>query len=339
MVTMHDVARACGVSTTTVSNAFNRPDQLSPALRERILGRATAMGYLGPHLAGRALRGGTSNAYGVVFMDRLANAFEDEFKTRWLAGFSEALAPVGANLVLMNVPADRDAAANALRRTIVDGVAVTWAHHPIMQLAREHGLAVVASGMAGPSWVSVDEYAAGMAVAEHVRSLGRTRVAVIAGPCAQPAGSVHAMTWAEYLSEEQPHEPWERLHGVVEGLEGTLTTIIQAPRWSREAGREAAGLALRGPRRPTALVCLSDALAAGALDVLVERGLRAGRDVSVTGFDGTPLAAELGITTVDCHARDQGRASAELLLHPRARRRRVTVPHELVVRASSGAGR
>ncbi|WP_027482021.1 LacI family DNA-binding transcriptional regulator, partial [Deinococcus pimensis] len=58
--TLKDVAREVGVSPATVSNAYNRPDQLSPALRERILETARELGYSGPDPLARGLRRGRS---------------------------------------------------------------------------------------------------------------------------------------------------------------------------------------------------------------------------------------------------------------------------------------
>lgn len=61
-VTMKDVADVMGVSVMTVSNAFNRPDQLSGELRDRILNRARKMGYGAPNAAARNLRQGAPTA-------------------------------------------------------------------------------------------------------------------------------------------------------------------------------------------------------------------------------------------------------------------------------------
>src|SRR5690606_15196041 len=60
-VTIKDVAAALDVAQSTVSNAYNRPDQLSAELRERVLATAEAMGYQGPDPAARSLRRGVSN--------------------------------------------------------------------------------------------------------------------------------------------------------------------------------------------------------------------------------------------------------------------------------------
>ena len=71
------VARAVGVSPSTVSNAFNRPERLSPALRERVLRAAAELGYGGPDPVARSLRSGRAGAIGVVFRRRLADAFDE----------------------------------------------------------------------------------------------------------------------------------------------------------------------------------------------------------------------------------------------------------------------
>ena len=71
------VARAAGVSASTVSNAFNRPERLSPDLRERVLRAAAELGYGGPDPVARSLRSGRAGAIGVVFRKPLAEAFDD----------------------------------------------------------------------------------------------------------------------------------------------------------------------------------------------------------------------------------------------------------------------
>ena len=90
-VTMKDVAQVVGVSTMTVSNAFNRPDQLSADLRERILDRAAKMGYSGPDATARLLRSGRTNTFGVIFKEKLSYAFADPFTATWLTAFSQVM--------------------------------------------------------------------------------------------------------------------------------------------------------------------------------------------------------------------------------------------------------
>jgi DNA-binding LacI/PurR family transcriptional regulator len=90
-ITVKTLAAALGVSPATVSNAYNRPDQLSPQLRERILATAEEIGYPGPDAAGRTLRMGRAEAVGVLLTERLSYAFSDPFAIEFLTGLSEVV--------------------------------------------------------------------------------------------------------------------------------------------------------------------------------------------------------------------------------------------------------
>ena len=104
------------------------------------------------------------------------------------------------------------------------------------------------------------------------------------------------------------------------------------------AGQEAAAHALDRLDRSTDILTTSDVLALGVLDALEDRGLQAGRDVSVTGFDDIPEAGQAGLTTIRQPSYERGRISGEMLLDPpedpQARRR--VLPTTLVVRKTTG---
>jgi Periplasmic binding protein-like domain len=126
------------------------------------------------------------------------------------------------------------------------------------------------------------------------------------------------------------------VRGLIEGLGRVRPTLLAAGGNSRESGRRAAGSALDRQNRPTALICLSDVLALGALDAMSDRGLVAGRDLSVTGFDDLPDALRAGLTTVHQPIVDKGRLVGELLLDPDRQPRRIMLDHSLVIRSSTG---
>src|SRR3712207_9570904 len=75
--TLTRVARELGVSPMTVSNAYNRPDQLSAALRERVFETARRLGCAGPDLVARSLRRKKTNVVGVLYSNPLSYAFDD----------------------------------------------------------------------------------------------------------------------------------------------------------------------------------------------------------------------------------------------------------------------
>ncbi|HYN95525.1 MAG TPA: substrate-binding domain-containing protein, partial [Pilimelia sp.] len=96
---------------------------------------------------------------------------------------------------------------------------------------------------------------------------------------------------------------------------------------------------LGGAHRPTAVAADCDLLATGVLEEARRMGLQPGRDVSVTGCDDVPAAEAAGLTTVRQPIREKGRLMGRMLLDPEFPQRRVVLPTELVVRASTGPAR
>ena len=97
--TLKDLALALNVAPSTISNAYNRPDQLSQELRERILATARDMGYSGPHPVARGLRQQKTNTVGVIFAEQLSYAFHDPVAATFLEGVSSAIEGVPAGFV------------------------------------------------------------------------------------------------------------------------------------------------------------------------------------------------------------------------------------------------
>jgi DNA-binding LacI/PurR family transcriptional regulator len=101
-VTLQTIADALGVSRTTVSNAYNRPDQLATELRERILATARELGYSGPDPAARRLRSGRRDVVGLLFTEQLSYAFTDPAAVMLLQGIARATEAAGLALLLIN---------------------------------------------------------------------------------------------------------------------------------------------------------------------------------------------------------------------------------------------
>src|SRR5262245_55134199 len=98
---MKTLAEDLGVSPMTVSNAFNRPNQLSVDLRERILGRASELGYAGPDPRARGLRQGRSGVIGVVSDTPLSYAFDDPAGSAVLGGICSVVEAERMGLLLV----------------------------------------------------------------------------------------------------------------------------------------------------------------------------------------------------------------------------------------------
>lgn len=341
--TLQTVADAVGVSRSTVSNAYSRPDQLSPELRERIFETARRLGYAGPHPAARSLRRGRAGAIGVLFTDALTYAFTDPFAVQYLRGLAETAERHYTGLLLVPVSNDdKESAVNAVQNAVVDGFCVyclpDW--HPALEAIRARGLPIVTNAP-GEMFVGIDEAASTRRAGEHLTDLGHRRVAIISDYLDNTG---RTGTVALKSPEDVPYyDSRERVRGYHDafraaGIDWADVRTVNTFANSKEAGTEAAALVLDRAPRPTAIVATTDLLALGVLDALAARGLRPGHDVSVVGFDDIPEAATARLTTVRQSAIERGRRTAELVLNPPEdpADRHVVLDTELVVRASTG---
>jgi DNA-binding LacI/PurR family transcriptional regulator len=316
-VTLMTVAEAVGVSPTTVSNAYNRPHKLSPALRERILGAAHELGYPGPNPAARSLRRGRAGSIGLLFGEALTYAFQDPAAVEFLRGLAEGSARHNTVLQLIAaLDADgREAGASVLANAIVDGL-VVWTlpdQHPLLRVARERNIPLVIHGsprLAGVPFVGIDDRAAARAAAEHLVALGHRSLAVISLPFG-PARR------ARSRNPDRPGRPSYRV--TRERLAGYRAAaaprdIYEVAVNNRDEGRRAALALLQAAPRPTAVLAMSDELAIGALAAAAELELRVPRDVSVLGWDDSPSARASDLTTIGQSLHDQGRTCARLLI-------------------------
>jgi DNA-binding LacI/PurR family transcriptional regulator len=354
-VTLRDVAAEVGVSAKTVSNAFSRPDQLSARLRDEILAAAARLGYPGPDPLAAGLRRGRVGAVGVAYANRLSYAFDDPVTVELLAGITSVAETAGAGLLLLPGSASQEGRVAALTGAVVDGLIVNSLaiDDPLLSIAiaRQLPLVVIDQpdparlaelGAPGSPWVGIDDRSAAAALAEHVLSLGHRRLGVVC------FGLHHRPTRGLVDEETQAAATYlvsrRRLAGfrdaaVRAGLDWARVPVAQGTDSTVEDGAAGAATVLATKPRPTALLCLSDRLAAGALRVAGQLGLRVPDDVSIAGFDDAPPAADLGLTTIRQPNRTKGELATGALLGllDRSPLEPVqTLPTELVARASTG---
>jgi DNA-binding LacI/PurR family transcriptional regulator len=341
--TLADVARAVGVSRTTVSNAYNRPDQLSDDLRARILAAAESLGYPGPDPVARGLRRGRTGVVGLVYDEPLSYMFTDPAAVLFVTGLANVLDEAGISLALLpRLPID-DAGAAVLARAAVDGLIsfceATDDRRVAAFQARRLPFVTVDSGTTrAPCRVGVDDRGGMRTATEHLLDLGHRRLGVAALPLTHvPDGSDPARALAEGTTRPA------RLAGIRDaveaaGLDWDAVPVAAVPSVgsAREAGRIEAALLLDRAPRPTAVVALSDEMAAGVLEVAAERGIDVPRELSVVGFDDIPTARTTvpTLTTVRQPLVAKGEEAARLLLAG-APDTVVELPTELVVRAST----
>jgi DNA-binding LacI/PurR family transcriptional regulator len=340
---MKSVAAAVGVSLSTVSNAYNKPEQLSADVRGRIFAAARDLGYPGPDAAARSLRSRRAGAIGLLLTEQLSYAFSDPFAVGLLAGLSEVAERTRTGLLLIPLPryeaeADEDAireSVEAMRSAVVDGVVAYCVDigHPALDVISIRGLPFVHSDDDLPGRrVVIDEASATRGVGEHLARLGHTNVAMVVD------SGRSATTPDEIIDPSALYNNARlRAQGVREGLgENAQLTIVSGGHNSVESGIAAAEFVLDRRDRPTAIAAGGDVLAFGVIEAMRRRGLVPGRDISVTGFDDVPAAEGAGLTTVRQPIRDKGRLLGRMLLDPSYTEERVVLPTELVIRSSTG---
>jgi LacI family repressor for deo operon, udp, cdd, tsx, nupC, and nupG len=324
--TIADVARRAGVSAAAVSFAVNDRPGVSPVTRERILAAARELGWR-PSASARALTEARSRAIGLVLARDAERLELDSFFVRFLSGLERTLAPADYALLLQLVPEapalgayERLAAAGRVDGFLLTDVEVDDPRFALLEAA---GLPVVLAGHPASEcpfpWVET-RHAEGMAAAvEHLLALGHARIAFFGGPAAYEHVQVRLARWREAV-------------GAAAGA-----VVHARPEDAATAARAVLGDA-------TAVVCTSDALAMAVVSAARELGLGVPDDVSVVGFDDSPLAAlaSPALTSVRVDYAEFGAAAAGALLagiagEP-APAYSPSAP-ELVVRASTGAAR
>ncbi len=343
-VTLQTIADRVGVSRMSVSNAFSRPDQLSHDLREQILAVAKELGYVGPDPVARALVRGTTGAIGVLLTDSLRYAFTDEVATGFLGSVVDELAPTGLALTLLTAE-DRNDVLPA-RDIAVDG-ALVYSCRP-RSTARDwlvrRGIPLVYVDQGpdpGISSVNVDDRGGARTAAQHLIDLGHRHIAVL-------TLASDARDSGEDGSPGVPHVQRERRLGWLGALADAgiePIAVVEASGHADTDAAEASNELLTLDPRPTGVVCFSDVLALGMVHAAHRNGLSVPEDLSVVGFDDSPVAtrSEPALTTIRQDVAEKGRLATELLrqaidanragapIEPR----QVTLPTELVVRGTT----
>jgi DNA-binding LacI/PurR family transcriptional regulator len=344
-VTLQTVADRVGVSRMTVSNAFSRPDQLSAELRRRILAAAESLGYAGPDPAARALARGSTGSVGVLLTDNLQYAFTDEVAALFFGAVARELESSGLALTLLSsstssghVPARDVPMDGALVYSCnTNSDAIDWLRRRKLPLVY-----VDQTPVAGIPSINVDDRSGASAAAQHLIDLGHRRVGIITSDHGGHAGVID-----EPIGDTTAHVSRQRMLGWLDALtEANVEPVVVQQTFSGEAtGRAGAELLFDLPERPTAILCFSDAMAYGVVQVAQERGLQVPPDLSVVGFDDNPLAARMrpSLTTVRQDVTAKGRAAATELRAALDRAKtgsasgatRVVIPTELIVRDST----
>lgn len=315
--TLASIAAELGVSRTTVSNAYNRPDQLSEKLREHILETAERLGYPGPDPMARGLRMRRVGAIGVLFTEHLPFAFEDPASVDFLAGLAEELGEMGDSMLVIPASSEEggEVDLSLIRQAVVDGFVVYSVadNDPFLAAVRARGLPTVVcdqpADVAALPFVGIDDREAIKPAVRHLTELGHRKVGILSVRLSRTPNSGYVtekrLTGAHHQVQKN------RVEGALEalaevGIQQSDVPIIERHLNDRENNRDAARQLLTENPDLTAVVCTTDTQAIAVLEYAKENGIRVPEDLSITGFDGIERALFHKLTTIIQPNRQKG---------------------------------
>ncbi|HEX5597674.1 MAG TPA: LacI family DNA-binding transcriptional regulator [Micromonosporaceae bacterium] len=285
-VTITTVARHARVSRQTVSNVINAPHLVREETRERVRESISALGYRA-NQAARQMRTGRSRLI-AARIEPTRDGINGSVLDRFLHGLTEAADAAGYRVLLYSATDDRKEVAtfdDLLSAYDLDAFVLTGTDHGDCRTswltAREVPFVTFGRPWDSPErhpWVDVDGAAGTAKATRWLLDAGHRRTGFIGWPAGSGVGDDRRSGWAETV---------RAAGGDTDGLDRQIADGIAE---GDQAARDL--LALADP--PTALVCASDSLAFGALQAV----RAAGHEVAVIGFDDTPVAQAVGLTSV-----------------------------------------
>ncbi|MDX5407106.1 MAG: LacI family DNA-binding transcriptional regulator [Chromatiaceae bacterium] len=287
-LTLKSVAKTLGVSTATISNAFNRPDQLSVALREKILSACAELGYFGPNKAAQSLRTGSSGIVAVILSDSLEYMVSDPVASQFLQGVTRELERHKLHLLLFSgSSANLDAISD-----FVDGFICYGAPRNlglIKQLAQSpKRVLTVDFDLPGRPSVNIDNEQAAYQSAKAV--INKDDTVAILGLRLIDASDTRPVLDAP-LWDNQSSIAHRRLDGYQRAM-AEYDLILRPdylwhiPESNQQFAQYAARSVLALNPRPTVLLCMSDLIALSAMREALQLGIAIPEQLKVVGFDG-----------------------------------------------------
>lgn len=311
MVSMKDIARACGVSVATVSKALNGQPDIGEETRARVCEMAQKMGYM-TNSAARALKTNRTYHLGVLFVDERRSGLAHEYFSNVLESFKSEAEAHGYDITFINHN--------------VGGKPTSYLQH--CRYRGVDGVVIACVDFSDPQVRELAESELPLVTVDHVFN---NRLAVM-------SDNVRGMETLVRYAYAKGHRKIAFLHG--EKTTVTQNRLVGFYRACEELGLEIPEEYVREsvfhnpdrcaldtqalmslPERPTCILFPDDYSYVGGMNTLRQMGIRVPEDVSVMGYDGIHLARVIGLTTYWQDTQELGRIAAERLIslieHPK----------------------
>lgn len=304
--TVHDVAMEAGLSRGTVSRVVNGAPYVSAHARDAIEAAINRVGYV-PNNAARSLVRQRSQAVGFVVHEPHSVFLDDPNIGGILLGANSTLSLADYQMVCLVVDTDRDTdrVARYFNGGFVDGVIIVSAREndPITRVVERLNLPAAFVGhppdLSTAPWVGIDNRGSAREIVQRLADTGRTRIGMLAAALDRDSGS-------------------DRLAGYRDALGSRYdeSMVESVPLYSYSAGVEGMRALLQRKPDLDGLFAASDAVAAGAMELLRAVGRRIPEDIGVVGFDDSAwaLRTQPALSTVHQPASGLGTGAAEAVL-------------------------
>jgi LacI family transcriptional regulator len=332
-VTIHEVARRAGVSPMTVSRVMNGKSNVHEATRAAVLRVVRDLNYT-PNPAARTLAGAQGIRVALIYANPSA-----AYLSELLVGALDGAHRKGVQLVLDRWGDLKPAGERAAARKLAKGITGVLLPPPLCEsktisaefVAENIPVVAIAAGhfRGDISCVRIDDFHAAKEMTEHLLKAGHRRIGFIKG---HPNQTASARRFAGFQAAME------------EAGIGVDAALVEQGYFTYRSGLDAAEALLSRKRPPTAIFASNDDMAGAVVSIAHRKGLEVPRDLSVVGFDDTPMATTVWpeLTTIRQPIAAMAEAALELLLKDIRRRKEDQEPlvvdhvvaHELVVRGS-----
>lgn len=329
MTTISDVAKEANVSVATVSRVLNNHISVRPETYERVYKAIEKLSFE-PNMSARNLRRNETRVILIV-----APNITNPYYAHILSGIGDAASEYGYSALIFNTNGEETRekeSLDMLKKKKADGAILLsididslWLKeyadkYPIVHCSE------YTKDLNIPK-VSIDNYKASLDVMEYIISLGHKRIATITSS-------------NNYISTHERLEGYKdslEKHGI--NLKEDYIASANAD-YSFKSGKAAAYKLLQGENRPTAIFCISDTIALGAIIAAKELGIKVPEDLTIIGFDDVDDTTMFHpyITTISQPCYDIGREAFKILfgiINKGKDNKKVVLPHKFIIRESS----
>lgn len=295
MVGIKDIAKAAGVSVSTVSNVLNGKKNVGEETRNRILQLCKELEYY-PNAAGRGLKRGKSNIILFNFSD-----FDRTFYLKIIKGISDYVSRTDFDLLICTIKSCEKFMRNNMTRGCIT-LDMGMKNELLYKTARENYPIIVLDRVIESPYIKcivVNNYDPMRELVQGIVDRGYRRFGFIGGPEQTDDNRERYQAFLDVLDEN--HIPFNKNN-------------YFSGDYREKSGFTAAKIFMLSGDLPEVVVCANDNMAIGAIKAFSQHGIRVPEDIAVTGFDNSDLAEAMNLTTVDIPNYERGYLAAQYLI-------------------------